>query len=207
MYKVFINQLPLILASTEETINIKKPFVDILCENSLHTKNIIKQHLDSKGNPMIVVRYSDLKTLWNFFFKDYKPILAAGGLVLNEKGKILFIYRNDKWDLPKGKIDKGEDVETAAIREVNEECGLKNHSILKHLVDTYHTYPMNNQIAIKTTSWFLMETKNEEFITPQLEEGITKVEWRNKEDWKELSKNSYGSIEEVMNAYLSEGNC
>lgn len=204
MYKVFINQLPIILASTEETINIKNSFVDILCENSLHTKKIIKQHLDSKGNPMIVVRHKDVKILWNYFFQDYQPVLAAGGLVINEEGKILFIYRNDKWDLPKGKIDAGEEVKTAALREVNEECGLKNHTIKKHLIDTYHTYPIKNQIAIKTTSWFLMETKNEKFITPQLEEGITKVEWRKKEDWAELSKNSYGSIEEVMNEYLGE---
>ncbi len=205
MYKVFINQLPLILASTEETINTNSPFVDILCENSLHTKKIIKQHLDTKGNPLLIVRHSNIETLWNFFFSQYKPVMAAGGLVVNKEGKILFIYRNNKWDLPKGKIDAGEEVETAALREVNEECGLVNHKIKNHLVDTYHTYPIGHQIAIKTTTWFLMETEDEKNILPQLEEGITKVEWRDANDWKELSKNSYGSIQEVMNAYLYKG--
>jgi len=198
MYKVFVNNFPLILAAANETININKPFVDIICESKSDAKIIIHKHILSNGDKSIIARNSDLYQLWNYFFSDYVPVKAAGGLVFNEKNQMLFIFRNGKWDLPKGKIDLGEDEETAALREVNEECGLIGHRIESKILNTYHTYPFDHSLAIKTTAWFLMKVNTQQNLKPQLEEGITEVVWKTKDDFPEILKNTYGSIEDVL---------
>ncbi len=73
----------------------------------------------------------DLEKLKKAFFKLFKPVTAAGGLVENEKGEVLLIFRRGKWDLPKGKLDPGETIEQCAVREVEEETGLKNIELKK----------------------------------------------------------------------------
>jgi 8-oxo-dGTP pyrophosphatase MutT (NUDIX family) len=201
MYKVFINNFPIYLASANETINIKKAFVDINCDSKQDAKKIIHRHILANGEKSLVARNSDIEKLWKFFFDDYVPVKAAGGLVLNENDEMLFIFRNGKWDLPKGKIDPGEDEETAALREVNEECGLTGHQIESKILNTYHTYPFDHSLAIKTTAWFLMRVKNTDRLKPQLEEGITEVVWKSKKDFPEILKNTYGSIEDVLGNY------
>jgi len=198
MYKVFVNNHPVFLAAANETININKPFVDIICESKSDAKKIIHRHILANGEKTLIARYSDIEQLWKFFFADYVPVKAAGGLVINEKDEMLFIFRNGKWDLPKGKIDAGEDEETAALREVNEECGLIGHTIESKILNTYHTYPFDSKLAIKTTAWFLMRVKNTQNLKPQLEEGITEVVWKTKKDFPEILKNTYGSIEDVL---------
>jgi hypothetical protein len=201
MYKVFINNFPVFLASANETINIKNPFVDINCESKSDAKKIIHRHILANGTKTLVARNTDIELLWKYFFEDYVPVKAAGGLVFNEKKEMLFIFRNKKWDLPKGKIDGNEDEETAALREVNEECGLVGHSIESKIINTYHTYPFDNSLAIKTTAWFLMKVKNTNNLKPQLEEGITDVVWKSKNDFPEIMKNTYGSIEDVLKEF------
>ncbi len=201
MYKVFINHFPVFLASPDETINIKNEFVDINCSSKQEAEEIIRQHLLANGKKYYIARNADKKKLFDFFFENHIPVKAAGGLVINEKNEFLFIFRNGKWDLPKGKIDAGEDEETAALREVNEECGLENHVIEKKLLDTFHTYPYKNGFAIKTTAWFLMKVRSAGNLTPQTEEGITEVCWKTKNDFEEILKNTYGSIEDVLEEF------
>jgi len=201
MYKVFINHFPVFLASPDETINTKNEFVDINCSSEQEAEEIMRLHLLSNGKKYYIARNTDVKKLFDFFFGNHVPIKAAGGLVINEKNEFLFIFRNGKWDLPKGKTDAGEDEETAALREVNEECGLKNHTIVKKIVDTYHTYPYKNGFAIKTTAWFLMKVTNAGILIPQTEEGITEVCWKTKNDFGEILKNTYGSIEDVLEKF------
>lgn len=201
MYKVFINHFPVFLASPDETINTKNEFVDINCSSKQDADEIMRLHLLADGKKSYIARNTDVKLLFDLFFGNHIPVKAAGGLVINEKNEFLFIFRNDKWDLPKGKIDAGEDEETAALREVNEECGLNDHSIVKKLVDTYHTYPYKNGNAIKTTAWFLMKVTNAGILTPQTEEGITQVCWKTENDFEEILKNTYGSIEDVLEEF------
>lgn len=200
MYKVFVNNFPVFLVQTGETINSKLPVVDINCHSEAEAKKIIDLHLSSNGEKCYIARNNDIRLLWNYFFGKYKPVRAAGGLVLNPNGEMLFIFRNGKWDLPKGKIDPGEDEETAAVREVEEECGIKGHSITRKITDTFHTYPLPDAKVIKTTSWFEMKVNIPVILTPQKEEGITQVCWKNKYDLPEILKNTYGSIEDVLNA-------
>jgi len=129
-------------------------------------------------------------------------IEAAGGLIRN-KNKYLFIKRLGKWDLPKGKLDKGETNEEAAIRECEEECAVKNLNIIKPLSDTYHIYEYKNKLALKTTYWFLMETDYAKALKPQVEENIEEVKWLSLEEIeKTVLANTYITIENLIRPIL-----
>ncbi|MBC8510392.1 MAG: NUDIX domain-containing protein, partial [Cryomorphaceae bacterium] len=95
---------------------------------------------------------------WEIFCADYSLIEAAGGLVYNDECQLLMIFRNNKWDLPKGKLEQNENIKECAIREVQEECGILGLSILNTLQDTYHTYEINGKKILKRTYWFAMHT-------------------------------------------------
>lgn len=133
-------------------------------------------------------------------FEDYKFIEAAGGIVENDN-KYLFIKRHGLWDIPKGKLEKGENVETGAIREIEEECGLVAPIIIDHLVDTWHTYEHKGKMVLKKTYWFHLESHEEnEKLVPQLEESITEVKYFDPKDFNSILSNTYGSIKEVVQA-------
>lgn len=141
-----------------------------------------------------------LENLLTFFSSMFKIIEAAGGLVQNNEGKWLFIFRNGKWDLPKGKIEKGEKIRTAAIREVEEECGISKLWIVKELPSTYHTYFMEEKQVLKRTYWFEMTCADTSALVPQVEEGITDVQWLAKSEFKKVKTNTYESILDVLKA-------
>jgi 8-oxo-dGTP pyrophosphatase MutT (NUDIX family) len=141
----------------------------------------------------------NLVYLWRRFRKQYKLVIAGGGLVRNGKNKILFIYRNKRWDLPKGKAEYAELIEETALREVKEECGLTNLIVIKHIIDTYHTYDLKGSRKLKKTSWYLMHSNDVELV-PQLEEGITKIKWVKEEKLDKIYQNTYPSIMEVVEA-------
>ncbi|MEO9532100.1 MAG: NUDIX domain-containing protein [Crocinitomicaceae bacterium] len=131
-------------------------------------------------------------------FKSFKFIQAAGGLV-EKNGKFLFIKRNGLWDIPKGKIEKGESVEEGAIREIEEECGIEEPKIITHLLDTWHTYNYKGKDVLKKTYWYYLASsgKKEELI-PQEEEGITDVGYFSLDKLSEIEANTYISILEVI---------
>lgn len=130
-------------------------------------------------------------------------IQAGGGLVINEKNEILFIYRRQKWDLPKGKLDTGENIEECAIREVMEETGIKKLTIGNLLVITTHTYEEKGVSVQKETHWFLMNatTLDNPILSPQLEEDIEKIEWVPFDKIEEYLANSYNTIRLVLSAW------
>ena len=121
-------------------------------------------------------------------------VVAAGGKVYNSENKILFIKRNGKWDLPKGKVEIDEQLETAAIREVEEETGVTSLEITKFLYKTFHIYKRNGTFKLKVTYWFEMKTSHDDILIPQTEEGITKVKWKNKRKTRKALENSYANI-------------
>lgn len=133
-----------------------------------------------------------------------QKIIAAGGLVVNENGELLFIYRRKHWDLPKGKLDKNETIEECAIREVKEEVGIKNVKIVCFLYKTEHQYfdKWIQQEVIKETHWYLMKTKSTEKLYPQLEEDIEKIEWVNTQKMDKYLNNTYPTIIKVIDVYL-----
>ena len=135
---------------------------------------------------------------WESFCANYMLIEAAGGLVYNDKNQLLMIFRNGKWDLPKGKLEVGENIEQCAIREVEEECGVSGLIIMKQLQETYHTYEINGEKILKCTYWFKMKSSFKDNLVPQTEEGITAVVWVNEADIAKKLENSFGNIVELL---------
>jgi len=138
----------------------------------------------------------------NSFFEElklqFKYIEAAGGLIKNNE-KFLFIYRLDKWDLPKGKIDKGETAINAAVRECEEECSIHELKVHSELPSTYHIYPYKDRFALKTTYWYLMESTYSGPLIPQTQENIEKAEWLSPDDIKKMVvKNTYPSVLDLI---------
>jgi ADP-ribose pyrophosphatase YjhB (NUDIX family) len=132
------------------------------------------------------------------FSKKFTVIVAAGGLIENEKEEVLLIFRRGKWDLPKGKIDWNEALEGCAIREVGEETGVKGAEIIRPLTVTYHTYHEGARFILKESHWFLMKVKGEQDLRPQEEEDITEIRWISRKDLPGYMKNMYPAVRDVM---------
>ena len=128
----------------------------------------------------------------------FNLVKAGGGLVKNKAGEYLLIFRNRKWDLPKGKLEKGETARTGAKREVEEECGIKGVKIVSPLQETYHIYELQGRLNIKQTKWFDMSYSGDKKTKPQKEEGIAKAVWVKKAGITKLHKNMYPSIADIL---------
>ncbi len=198
MFTVFINDNPVYL--TDDLKYASKTNFFYVDEVDIQ---ILIEKLEKNELKYAYVYATDSMSLLKKFKSNFKIIEAAGGVVKNSNGEILFIYRNDKWDLPKGKIEKGEEIEVAAIREVEEETGVKNLNIIKSLEITYHIYTYKGKKIFKVTYWFFMETDFIGKLQPQFEEGITNVEWLNKKQIKNAMENTYANIELCLNKSIT----
>ena len=147
--------------------------------------------------------HKDLDELKKAFFKKFTLIQAAGGFVTNENNEVLMMFRRGKWDLPKGKMDKKESYEECALRETEEETGLKNIRLNGPLVTTWHTYKEGSRFMLKETRWFRMKVKGKQTLVPQTEEQITKLEWVGKNDLKKYLQNVFPSVNDVLDAGFS----
>jgi 8-oxo-dGTP pyrophosphatase MutT (NUDIX family) len=195
MYKVFINDKPIIITSSSKKEN---NFPVYLFKNTVFDEIIYKlKNDDIEGINLYTI---DLETDWKSFLENFVVVKAAGGLVINAQKEVLFIYRNNIWDLPKGHIEKKESIENAAVREVEEECGIEKLSILQKLITTYHVYFLNG-LKLKETHWFLMHSDDTKTLTPQLEEGITQVAFKDEKQVTEAFKNTYANIKIVYESY------
>lgn len=198
MVKVFTLNKTICLTSNLMDYQQKKDTV-LVRIHSLDELKMMYDELVTKNQFIEVYYYHENeKLLLSSFSLAFKVIEAAGGLVKNKKGEYLFIFRNGKWDLPKGKIEKGEGIKKAAIREVEEECGVSKLKIEKELESTYHTYHVEEKAILKRTYWFEMLCEDESKLVPQTEEGITEVKWISKKDLQQVNDNTYDSIKEVM---------
>lgn len=176
-------------------INVLPPTI-----NRLFTIIKTQQHSHLQSITLI----SDNKDATEQLIKSqYKVLKAAGGVVKNNFGQILMMYRFKKWDLPKGKLDKGESSKVAAIREVEEECSVKA-KLGDKICTTYHTYTYKNEDILKQTKWYSMDLLNDSKMKPQIEEDIEKLEWMNKNQVKAALINSYSSIRYVLKKYYDK---
>ncbi len=152
-----------------------------------------------KGSiPSVYVLLSqDPKKLFRKIRKPFNVIKAAGGVVKNEENQYLFIYRKGKWDLPKGKLDEDEKTKKAAVREVEEECGIKVLEAEDKLCRTWHVYEEKGEVVFKKTTWYTMKAENQP-LTPQLEEGITEARWFAPSDFEYIKRNTYPLICDVI---------
>lgn len=145
-----------------------------------------------------VFYHPDLEELKKAFYKKFTIIKAGGGLVMNEKNEVLLIFRKGKWDLPKGKLDPGEKLEDCAVREVEEETGLKNITLKEPLHNSYHTYHEGTKFILKESHWFRMEVKGEQELIPQAEEDIHEVKWVKPALLKNYFDKSFPSVVDVL---------
>ncbi len=145
-----------------------------------------------------IIYDKDLLKLKSAFFKHFTLKKAAGGLVKNNDEEILMIHRRGKWDLPKGKLDKGETLEACALREVTEETGLKNLELGALIRITFHTYSLFGKHILKETNWYSMKAKGIETLFPQTEEDITEIRWVIKKELKKYLSNTFPSIKDVL---------
>lgn len=142
---------------------------------------------------------------WQAFQRQHEFVLAAGGLVVDEQGRLLAIRRLGKWDLPKGKVERGEAVELGAVREVQEECGLQEVELVRPLMSTWHTYERKGRQHLKRTDWFLMRGSAAEVLTAQVEEDIEEVRWLDAEGLRMMEADTYPSLLPVLAAFRAMG--
>lgn len=189
MYKVFVNDKPLFLTNTVE----KETDFRMFLLESVDIEQLIVNMFNNKVKKAFLYHPDEKETLKKL--KEKIPVAkAGGGLVYNKKGEVLFIFRNGKWDLPKGGIEKHEEIEDTAMREVEEETGVSGLKITNKLQKTYHIFKRNGTYRLKITHWFEMKTSFDGKVQGQLEEGIEKVAWLNPEQIKEALTNSYDNI-------------
>ncbi|WP_308992999.1 NUDIX domain-containing protein [Mariniflexile litorale] len=189
MYKVFVGDKPIILTTVvEQETNFKNYLLD-----TVNIEKVIKE-LNTTKLAEVRLIHKNAEKLLKKFLKKLPNVIAGGGKVYNDKKDILFIYRNDKWDLPKGKVEGNESIEKTAIREVVEETGVAGLQITKPLETTYHIFKRNGNHKIKVTYWFEMKTSFTGVLFAQEEEGITKVEWLDQEQVSKALENSYANI-------------
>ncbi len=203
--KIYFNDKPLFLCDNiDETI---EPYVHhddavFIDELNSHTVKSMIHEMQLEKIHAGVFFHDDLDALKKAFYKKFTIIQAGGGLVLNEKNEILLIFRKGKWDLPKGKLDNGETISACAIREVEEETGLKNVKLIEPLIITYHTYHEGSRFILKESHWYTMKVSGNQTLTPQTEEDILEVKWITKEEAKQYFLECYPSVVDVLEKYI-----
>lgn len=203
MYKVFINEKIICFTNNVET---SKEFSDVLVLKFFQPEltPFLLEILEQKSKTKVVlVCVQNFEKAFILFKSYFELVLAAGGVVSNKDGKKLFIYRLDKWDLPKGKLEENEEINEAAIREVEEECGINGLEIQNQLPDTYHIYTHKDSLVLKQTSWFAMTSNFTGRLIPQTEESITGVQWLSDEEIETKALiNTYNSIKELLKSII-----
>ena len=206
MYNVYINERLLHICQQKQGLQDAELVFRLTGDESNEfIKELVTSFETQPLIQMMVFASSDMDKTWQTFTQLYTIIEAAGGVVFNDEGKLLMIYRNNKWDLPKGKIENGEQTDAAALREVMEECGLTQLELKKQLSITYHTYALSKQKILKRTYWFKM-ISNELVLNPQTEEGITEARWMNREEVLRACTQSYVAIVAIIKQYVLVAN-
>jgi len=189
MYTIFVGDKPIILTTSVD----KETDFKVFLLKSIDLTMVIRL-LNTTDTKAVYLVGKKPKKLLKRFLKKLPNVVAGGGKVYNTDGKILFIYRNDKWDLPKGKLDKGETIEECAIREVEEETGVEGLEIENFLRTTYHVFKRNGVHKLKEVHWFAMKTSYKGKLKGQKEEGIEKVKWKGPKKIAKALENSYINI-------------
>jgi 8-oxo-dGTP pyrophosphatase MutT (NUDIX family) len=203
MYKIYFNNKPLFITSeiTKELAELLHHEETVLIDElNVQTVKAMLHEMEAQKIHAGVFLHDDVEAVMKAFKKKFVLIKAAGGLIHTKDDDLLLIFRRGKWDLPKGKLDDGEDLETCAVREVNEETGLENVKIEKPLCITYHTYYQEGKHILKESHWFLMKAKKQTNLLPQLEENIDKCEWVPIGQLSIYMENTHASILDVVNA-------
>jgi 8-oxo-dGTP pyrophosphatase MutT (NUDIX family) len=200
-YKIFIRDIALFISENAP------PGAEMLTEDIISPGIIdllITKAQNSTNKHFVITNHSP-SNIYKLMQQVLKPVQSAGGIVWNQEGHLLMIYRRGKWDLPKGKVEKGESLETAALREVEEESGVGKLRLLEKFDISYHIYYEVNTWVIKETHWFEMLSSDKGLVKPQESEGITEVKWVPLSKIESKLKNTYPSISDLIHRAISEG--
>jgi len=200
-YTVYFDSRKIVILSDFRSHFVNHNGLFVKCSSSGDVAKILVFFQSSRLNDLYIVT-DEVERVFNALAKSFVLIEAAGGVVSKPDGSILMIRRNGVWDLPKGKVDPGEQPEQTAIREVEEECGIASLQLGGLVAITYHTYEMKGKAILKRTYWYEMRYGANGEATPQLEEGITEVEWVSPSLIEKYLQNTYGSIKEVLDKVL-----
>ena len=190
--KIFFTDKALILTDTPVEVEgaVRLP------SSELSKANVLKIFETTNS---IIVCDEAIEAVKERFFGEFKYVLAAGGVVHNERGESLMIYRNNRWDLPKGHVDGEESDEECAVREIAEETGVEGAKIVRFLCNTLHSFDVYGVWEIKRTAWYELEADTTD-TKPQAEEGISCAKWCSEEEVAENLKATYPTIREVFAA-------
>ncbi len=193
MYKVFVKESVINLSLTAK---VSEDFISLPIVNA----NFQEIIATLQENPALKYNlyHETEELLFQVLLTKLPVVVACGGKVYNRNKRVLFIKRDGKWDLPKGKIEQGEELATCAIREVEEETGIQDLEISRFLKRTFHVYKRNDVWYLKLTYWFEMFSSYTGELTPQQEEGITKAKWKDFKRSRKALKNTYGAIRELF---------
>jgi 8-oxo-dGTP pyrophosphatase MutT (NUDIX family) len=203
MYKIFSGEKCIVISNN-------KQFQSLASDDEKERKwisfqsseKLIAEYRDFKHSAYIkeLLITGDEKEIWKVFCSLFFYIESAGGAVMNENDELLMIFRNDYWDLPKGKIDDKETPMQTALREVQEECGIMNLTIVEELPYTHHIYLRDEKEYLKRTYWFKMICKDSPKLVPQTSEGITQAKWVSRGEIKKILPFVYPSLREILHA-------
>ena len=203
--KIYVDELPIYI--TDELNNDLKDLSkenDTLFIDEKSNLDAIKilSALHTNEKKAAIIFGKDIQELKEYFFNQFTIIEAAGGIVQNETKDLLFIYRRNKWDLPKGKMEAGETPEICAAREIEEETGVKN-LMLKHKIgETYHIYTERGKTILKISHWFNFTTEGNQKMIPQTSEDITEVKWIHTLNIKEPMANTHQNIKDILTLFF-----
>ncbi len=202
MYKVFTENGWIVF-----TKNWKKQFklenTEVIYDIDFNSEQQFKIREKTPLSKTLLVLSANPKRSFFHTFKSYDFIQAAGGIVIR-KNKFLFIERHGKWDIPKGKRDKGESIKKCAVREIEEECGISDLHLVSKLLKTYHTYAWDGKPTLKETHWFELSYNGTKKLIPQEEEAITQALWLNENDFKRVRSNTFETIQLVLDKFQSK---
>lgn len=190
MIKIYYLDRAIIFGSRAELNDSDVCFVESIDQTKL-------DFFSESAKPLAII-CEDTLLEFQKFCATFEVIEAAGGVVRNPSGETLMIFRNGRWDLPKGKSEKGETIEQCALREVEEECGITNLTLGDFVAHTYHIYKLRGKYVLKRSWWWMMSYHGSDVPTPQTEEGITKVSWVSRSHMNACVENTYPTIRELI---------
>ena len=198
-YEVYIGGKPLRFHQDDPESDL--PVIAVADKGAL--RQVVEQLRTEESSTGFQLRTGAGFDAWQAFRADHEFVAAAGGVVVDEMGRLLAIRRLGKWDLPKGKVERKEEIEDAAVREVEEECGLEQVVLIKPVTSTWHTYERRKKHYLKRTDWFLMRASSKEKLTAQSEEDIEEVRWLDEKGIRMMESDTYPSLLPVLRAWES----
>ena len=195
--KIYFDNRVVVLTDKNKKSSVINDHVYLFANKKTLAKRL--EHFEKSDDECLSIIHSDVNELFEYVTQCFRYIEAAGGLVSLPDGRILLIKRLGKWDLPKGKAEKGESLQETAVREVMEECGLKTApEIIGELMHTFHTYHQDGRHILKHTAWYAMRYEGDDSLHPQFSEDITQAVWLPKNQLNLVMQNTYKSIKQVL---------